>query len=315
MQSADFDHYRFNYDEKSRLQRIEYFRNGKLHKDRNFKVAIISIEYHDNIEIRYYKDEKGNPIPNNVGIYIEKIIHKRGSIEISYYDKNQNHMVDNRGIAGYTGKLDDKDLVEIYFNLDSDGNPAADKDGIYETKFKYNDDKEPIEIAHYDLEGNLAINNGLLGAAVARISYDELGNVSEWRSFDVSLKPLNGEGAIVRGDYDDCGNITALYYFNKKDMLKLLNKLDRDGNFVEQYYFGNDGKLQGIEEWGGCAIIQKVYDDNGKVIEKRCYGPDSLLTTSSKWNAPIVQLFYDDKGNIIGQKDVHVDEKLRIDSK
>lgn len=315
--AADINHYRFSYDKKNRLQKIEYFRKGTLHKDKYFNTAIISFEYGNNYELRYYKDENENIAENKYGFYSEKIIYKKNMLEIIKYDNHQNIVEDSLGVSIYFNELNDDGLIKSYANHDASGNPILDKNGVYEIKYKYDPEvyaEDAIEMSFHDLHGNL-IESRDDGVAAAKFSYDKFGNITKILSFNKSGEPLNSGEAIVRMKYDSGGNMIQINSSNSKDQLNIIFKFDEDGNIVEQYFFGDNGELQANQEWGDCAIIQNVFDKSGRLIERRCYGPDSCLTISSDWDCPIVQIFYDDNGVAIGKKEVHINEKLKIDPK
>lgn len=312
--AININHYRFSYDTNNELRKVEYYRKGTLHKDKYFNAAIISFEYGNNYELRYYKDENENLAENKYGFYSEKIISKKNMFETIKYDNHQNIAKDSLGVAIYFNELNDDGLIESYTNHDGGGNPILDKNGVYEIRFKYDPEvnaEDAIEMSFHDLHGNL-IESRDDGVAAANFSYDEFGNITKILSFNKLGEPLDSDEAIVRMKYDSGGNMIEINSSNSKDQLNIIFKFDQDGNIVEQYFFGDNGKLQANEEWGGCAIMQSVYDENGRLFEDRCYGPDSCLTINSDWNCPIVQIFYDDNGIAIGKKEVYIDEKFRI---
>ncbi|MBN1695117.1 hypothetical protein JW879_06940 [candidate division WOR-3 bacterium] len=310
--------YRFLYNKKGELIRVDYLMGGKL-RDGSFfgnNVAQVLIEHFETYEKRAYFDVNGLSVRDRYGVY---------SIRLELNDNNLPTSKLNCGVFGeftediygvvqYLWTLDGEGRIKKAIFYDFLGKRLTIEEGGFETAFKYDEDGNMIERSYFDSKGNLKENKD--GVAVLRQKFDDKGNIIEIRQFDAANKLIElGNGvAVTNQKFDEDGNIVETRYLGKDEKLKENNmgvaimrcRFDAYGNIVEQKYYDMSDKLT-EGKFYGFATRQWEYDEDGKLLETRFLDVNGNLKNTINEEAAILRMKYDKDGNL--EQILHLDKE------
>lgn len=296
------DYYHFEYDEEGRPIKVEYFKDGRLSPDRNFKVAQIIIQYTSDCGIWHFLDNYGNSVVNNRGIF---------SLEFKFNERGKKTEEKRYGYEGQLEKIirykydENGNKIELSI-YDEYENPIADNSGISIYRCKYDELGNKIEYSTYGVDG--CLKEGFSGYAIMRWKYDEQGNMMEKSAYgaDGKLKGDSTGCAMTRNKYDEFGNkIEESYYGVDENLWSIfiddfpaINrwKYDENGNVIEQSFYDIYGNLMVPRMDGGISYAKACwkFDENGNELEKSYYDPDENLIVSYRYK-------YDKYGRMIGE--------------
>jgi YD repeat-containing protein len=300
--------YRFSYNKKGELIKVEHFLGRKLRAESFFGelVAQVAIQHLAVYEERRYLDLKGNPVTDKYGVYYIRLPFDENNNPVSRLNYKYGIIAeDNNGVAQYVWTLDNEGrrIKAIFYGVT--GKRVTSKNEGFETHFKYDEAGSMIERSYLNSKGALQEDNN--GVAILRQKFDEKGNIIEMSYFD-SKDRLTERGthvAIVRQKFNEDGNIIEERYFDKDEKLNENNmgvaivrsKFDAYDNMVERRYYDSDDKLtEGI--FYGFAIRQYKYDKFGRLAETRFLDTNGNLTNAFNDEASILRMQYDKDGNL-----------------
>jgi len=317
--------YRFIYDKKGSLKRVEHLLGGMLKGESYFgkDVAVVKINNMLTHEKRSYYNVEGLPCVDKMGVnFIRLPFNESGySEEKLNCDVTGDFTEDSYGVTQYIWLLDDEGRrIETKF-YNYVGKRIAGNDEVFERQFQYDDDGNMIERRYLDSKGRLKSDAN--GIAVLRQKFDSNGNVIEIRHFnsDGELIEMTNGVVIVNTEYDDSGNPVEVRYLGKDGKLTENNmgvaivksEFDPYCNIKERrYYDANKELTEGT--FYGFAIMQWEYDEKGRRIETRFLDVNGELENALNEEAAIMRIKYDEYGNIEQVLRFNKEEKLLEDT-
>lgn len=272
--------------------------------------AGLNIEYHDNHEVHYYLDGHGNNLDSTFtphhAVYTLDEMGQR--TQLRYYSKDKAEMPNRLGAHRYTWSLSEDGLViENRFDVEGEAVRLRPDFEFYETRFKFKASGVVQFMYNYGLDGKPTNNS--TGAGIDRIFYDLAGNFIRWQVYDKDGKPVEGNGPKVHtGEYlyNDKGDKLAVRFFDRfgypmesSDGLHMAaNYYNVTGSFEKEIQYDVQGNITQIHvrefnpsktriSWdrfydgqnspkenpyfGGAAAINYIYDESGKMKERRHY--------------------------------------------
>ncbi len=240
--------------------------------------------------------------------------------EWRYLDSDGNPRADRAGIFGERRELDERgqELKTTY--LGASGQPVGNIDGVCTTTMAYDERGDVIELAYFDVSGKPAVS--WEGVARARLTHDDFGNLTEAVYFGPNNTPTlsrDGYARMVRS-YDEHGDLIREAYFgldgkptfNRDGYASITTSYDNDGNRTALSYFDCDGKPTLMNQ--GCATMRYVDNERGDPLELTYFGTDGQRIAHKKGYGRISNK-YDDKGNMTESAyfDVHDRPTLHAD--
>ena len=329
---------RQEYDERGNVKKVLYLGvdgNPTLIKD---GYAEFRQEYdsHGNVTKMFYFGVDGMPTVINEGYAgWEAENDDFGRETYNVWLGVDGHPTLKDGVAGYRKKYDARGNVVSWSYFGVDGKPKLHDHGYAEVRYKYDMrgnkleeryfgvDGEPKEMIdgtatkhyYFDTKGRasgylcLDINDRPKETtfdffAEKRVSYNELGNVTNEAYYGANGKPIKiiEEYAACRYEYDVRGNVTRVSYFgedgkptlHKEGYAGLIAEYDARGNRTRELYFGEDGqpKLNNYE----VAEVRMEYDSRGNVTRVSYFGEDGKPTLHKEGYAGLIAE-YDARGN------------------
>lgn len=293
--------------------------------DRGFDFAAVTIEYQDGYVKYNFKNARMAATPGYYGAYAirYKIDEEKKKSKVAYfYNKQGEQFSTGLGCAQLLFTYDDKGaLIKVgYANTNGERVTTTHKD--YETRFKYDSGKKPIEIANYGKDDSLMVD--VTGIAKTTYKMDDKGRVTEARHFgsDESLKEKNtpklqadsvltaiSAGAITKYTYDGDNMMPSKIAFYGKDEQPLgikawgniasyKLKYTKERNVAEISTYGTDDAPVPLDrDIIGDNVVKLImsYDNHGNLIKISFYGKDDNMIIASKLNAAESRRKYDDK--------------------
>jgi len=303
--------YYFTYGADGKIRRIEYRQAGIPAPDPFFKVPRIDFEYQPGKEIRWYRDDKGQPVSDVDGIQGEELTLNAGGFPTDVYNLNasKSHTRDVTGVIHYIRTLDDKGRVVSARRTGLLGTEINDKNGFFERRIVYDDQSRPIECSNYDSSGNLLNDND--GVAITRTTYtlypDSTQMVESY--FDASGQAVGEKSTGVhqrQRTVDKRGFLLSEAYFDV-DGSPILDldhgvheeryEYDERGNKQSESCFGVDGQLRNQKTSDYARVVFR-HDNRNRVSERAFFGDDGTSQIALDVGAAIVRLEYDDQGNV-----------------
>lgn len=318
------DCYRFSYNNKGKLTKVEHLKAGRLSELSYFgnAVAQVLITYYIDFKKISYSNSRGNPVMSNNLVYSKRIEHDRDNnlLLVFMLDEYDVLIKDNNGVTAYISNLDTNGRRIITSNFNENGEEIEDNGGIFKTFLKYGKYGNIIEERYYSIDDQLKEHDNL-NIAIIKRTFDELGNKIEERYYNAEnelKKRKDIDVAIIKWGYDEFSNIIEERYYDTEENLAQKEKLgvaiikweyDENGNIIEQRFYGEDERLTESEDLG-ISIIKWEYDNSGNTIEQRYYGIDDKLTEHEGLGFAIIQWKYNEKGNKIEMRYFDSNEEL-----
>lgn len=193
-------------------------------------------------------------------------------------------------------------IKESYYDLD--GNPYAMTSGEWCVEYTYDDAGNNTSWHYLDINGNLMIRNGAY--AELRREYNNKKQIIRESYYGTELQPLaltTGEAA-VEYEYDNYGNTSVWRYYDIDNNLMIRNgtyaEMHREYDFrkqiIRESYYGTDQKPMALAS--GEHMVEYEYDDRGNTVEWRYYGTDGNLVIRNNAYA-VMRREYNDEKQII----------------
>jgi hypothetical protein len=268
--------YKILYDKKGKAKSVEYLKLGKLSPMRNSYAAKIILTDSVGVEIVKFVDKYGYPCANWCGIYSEyRVLDKDGKTAVSTdYDEFDSLMVNCLGFGKARDYYDDKGFAVRTQVLDNAGAPTISKIGICDIRNTFDSIGNLIEMANYDLDGNLLLIKKL--GAIGRYKYNEIGEVIENSYFGTDggfVTDSIREYPVERPEYDSLGNETGLALMDSISRIRQKELYDEDHNLIELRSYGLDENLES-DSLTGIAMVKFKYDMYGIRTETAFFGAD-----------------------------------------
>ncbi len=345
--------YKLTYNNK-KLKTIETFRVGKLHDSLPYSmVAKIVVEDIQNGKKHINKDINNKPATDLRGGHYYTLVKKEENVIVStryglfgaitggYLDIAQiEATLDKKGrllkSLAYDGRLvqiknKQNELYETRYRYDNDSNlielamynlvnkPANDKYGVAIYRHKYDKYGIPLEISCHGTDGELK-DSDLSGVAITRMKYDDLYNLIEIGTYGINEQLRNNkEGyAIIRFKYNEKRDCIKTSHYDADE--KPVENKDGIAVYLSKYdEAGNTLEKSGYgvkgtlkEDASGVAIYKQLRDTKGDLIEVSFFGANNKLKENNDGIA-IVRFKYDEKGNAIETSQYNVNDVLRED--
>jgi hypothetical protein len=264
---------------------IECKLNNKLisssRRNKNKIENLIYDKYGNYVEISTYS--KNDSVPRFKKLFIRKYDDSGNQIQLTILNKkgrNLNFIYDQEGIS---------------INYDSLSSPP------FKIFSKYDLNGREYETVLLDEKNQISEPIGFEFPAISKSIYDEIGNLTEFSTFDVQGK-INSKNVWK---HDDFGNLIEEALYDQNDELIFdIKKWKYDSSFreIEEIHCNKDGTIQEL-------IKTKYFSENGKkVIEKSFYNSNKELTEDSRGcaiertvydeNSHIGKTYYFDKNNV-----------------
>lgn len=218
-------------------------------------------------------------------------------LEYAQYDCRGNLFENSRYCMEY-GDKKNPDKRTVYYNLDIEGNISRDYEGVFVSKYDYDNEGNNISETYYDRDGTtpMLCDKGYFG--IRRVyENDKL----------VELYYINREGALTSStngyakkeySYDSKGNIIAETFIDSNGdkceidgYCSILYKYDVFNNLIQKNWKNIDGKNSSryvvkkykYDYWGNLLEDANFNDDetsrteNNDNIHRICYEYDSLF--------------------------------------
>ena len=303
-------------------------------KDAVVKKSVKTNDHDNIIETAYFRlDGKLCVFKDGYAKCTYKYDNHDNPTEEAFFDANDKSCLCEEGYAKKTIKYDEQGnhIEDAYFGIDD--KPALYKGEYAKITSKYDKQGNIIELAYFGVDGKPCMCKK--GYAKMTMEFDDQGNQTEMRTFGADDKPcscdddypmtgssvtFHNNGSVAKRihyftvkpynnvlgkwvmEYDEQGNITAIYSLDMKDQpclsdlgfAKKTNKYDEKGNNVEETYFGVDGKP--CLHMEGYAKVVKKFDGQGNLIEVEFFGIDDQPCLHRDGFAKI-RFEYDEQGN------------------
>ncbi len=271
------NHYRFSYDDQSRLIALAFMRGDELLRGSTTGASRIMINYEGNKEIHHFFDHNGGPAQWD-GVFKAVYELDENGIRkgLEFYDKEGNLTENQNGIARFEWQIMPTELVrENRYNLEGEETVLNEFCPFYELRFGYNDHGWVTDMANYqgDTMYNCTVENcGDIGVSYFSFKYNESGDLT---SFEV--RSLTGQ-------------LSNLYW----GWARFENKYDENGNVTERAMYDQDNEpLSGM----AVPVTQMVYDEHGAVVEVKYLDIDRNLVNHPQSGISVFRYVYDESGH------------------
>jgi hypothetical protein len=280
------NHYRFSYDNESRLISVEYMRGNELLRGSSTDAARIRISYDGNKEIHHFFDHRGEPT-KRAGVFTSVYeLDDNGSRKgLQFLDKEGNPTENRNGIAWYEWQvLLTGQVKENRYNLYGKETVLNEFCPFYELRFSYDDNGWVTDMANYqgDTMYNCTVENcGDIGVSFFAFEYNDVGDLTSF-----AVRSLTGQ-------------LSNLYW----GWARFENKYDQNGYIIERTMFDQDDEpLSGME----VPVTQTVYNEHGSVVERKNMDINRNLINHPNSGVSIVKYAYNESG--------YPSDTLRFDS-
>lgn len=274
--------------------------------------AITRSKYDENgneVECSFF-DMDGDPVLDRLSNahMMRKSYDAAGNVlEERYFGVNDTPIMSNEGGAILRMKYDPRghEIERAFF--DENDKPVSDRLlGAHMIRRAYDAAGRIVEECYFGKDGALIAEAG--DYAIVRMQYDGQGNEIERAFFGKDAEPVEcglPPVHMTRTAYNEGGRAVEIRYFGKEGTLTTVNrgyaiermKCDEKGNEVEHAFFDEEDE----PAEGGMPrshMTCAAYNEAGKVIERRYFGKDGMLTTVGLGYA-IERMAYDEQGNLI----------------
>lgn len=258
VEAETLKHYRFVYNEKGELSKIQYFDKNQPDDNSYYGTHEVRYSHTENQLTRSYYNREGKKATTYRHYYLGNDIHK----EIFQLDENRDKIslilkdsVNNQiesGIGTYLFefyKINDTTFIQKHYKKDGSPNVLTSYFPFHNAKISQKNGYL-YSIANVNEEGNLTMNENA-GYAIVVFDFDAFGNELGWSFRDVSVN-LSNRKEYLSMDY---GFAKVVYQFNWEN-----EKLGLHRGFEEAYF---DEKNNPTENNRGIHRIQYEYDQNG----------------------------------------------------
>src|SRR5665213_51664 len=244
--------YRVSYDDQSRVTEWSFLRAGILAQDPVFTVAKTDISYDGLFTTFRFFQKNGRRDQIDNGHYGEKfkmdVQAKLGTL-YPYDQSDHPQQPDGNGVYRYNWVLDDKGNVMQEIYMSDGGVPVSRNDGVFTTKYLYDDSGRQIEEDHYGMDGKL-VESG----------WASMKTTCNYEGRDSTILWLNAKGELL---------------VDSENAAKADFEYDEQGYLISKTLY---------DSYGG--IIRKIkwtFDERGNMTEERSYGPDESLVTEKDY--------------------------------
>ena len=181
------------------------------------------------------------------------------------------------GIARIVYEQDSRGRVQRTRFYDRNGQPKADRDGVYGHAFRYNARGQTIEEQRLAADG--ALINQRDGTARVETDFDAAGGIVERRFFDARNRPTaTSQAAIVRYRNDPYGRELERWFLDEhaepvqapeSGRWRVVFVRDRWGRPTQERSLGRDGQPVNRRDVGWSHRTWH-YGNMGEVVEVRC---------------------------------------------
>jgi len=272
------NNYTFTYDDSQRLVLVTYGRGDSLLPKSRLGASKVVMTYEDNLEIRTYFDENGQPTTVNGDVF--KAVYEMDSAGfrtgLKFYSETGEPIENRNGIAYYIWSKDVfGNLKENRFNLAGEETVLNEFCPFYELRFTYDDAGRVVKMANYEedaLYDCTAENCGSIGVCYFDFVMNENGDLLEF---------------IVKSS---TGQLSNLYW----GWARFEQTFDEYGNVIERVSYDQDDELLSGK---GIPIIQSTYDEAGSLLEQRYLDANRQLMESSEDSVAVRRYKYDEYGH------------------
>lgn len=271
------DHYRFSYDDQSRLVALEYMRGDELLSGSSSGASRILISYEGNKEIHHFFDRNGEPVKwSGVDRAVYELDENGNRKTLKFYDKEGTPIENNNGIARFEWKIMPTEQVrENRYNLKGEETVLNEFCPFYELRFTYNDLGWMTDMANYqgDTMYNCTVENcGDIGVSYFSFAYNDGGDLTSF-----TVRSLTGQ-------------LSNLYW----GWARYENKYDENGYVLERAMFDQDNEpLAGMS----VPVTQMVYNEHGSVVERKNMDINRNLINNPRTGVSVIKYLYDEAGH------------------
>jgi hypothetical protein len=280
------NHYRFTYDDESRLVAVEYMRGDELLRGSSTGASRIKISYEGNKETHHFFDENGEPIKwGGVSTAVYELDENGTRKALRFFDEEGNPTENRNGIAWFEWNiLPTEQVRENRYNLKGEETVLNEFCPFYELRFTYNDRGWVTNMANYqgDTMYNCTVENcGDIGVSFFAFEYNDAGDLASF-----TVRSLTGQ-------------LSNLYW----GWARFENKYDENGNTIEHVLYDQDDEpLAGMS----VPVTQMVYDERGLLVERKNMDINRNLINNPQSGVSVVRYVYDESG--------HPSDTLRFNS-
>lgn len=296
--------YRFAYDQKNRLCKLEYFVRGKPVLDPWFDASLVIIRYKykgSSEAWHFYHKYLGTPL------YIERKSYLLVTFGRDGYPLRKGYIGERSpGVSGVQWDWE-SDGRCVRYPIDKKGTVRANPLGVFSYEYIYDGAGNLVTITARD--SSKAICEDSNGVAIAKYEYDSLGNLTSMSFFDTSDNPVESRdlgAAQVKRRYDSLGNMIQESFFdrdyhlheNNEGIVTIRYEYFDSGELKKVSYLGESGELK-ENKTSGIAVIEFVYDSTSRILTENCYGANGRLKNKTREGFASVHLSFDEKGNVL----------------
>ena len=271
------NHYKFIYDEESRLISVEYIRGDELLRGSSTGASRIRISYDGNKETHHFFDHNGEST-KWAGVHTAVYELNENGIRkgLQFLDKDGNLTENRNGIAWFEWQvLLTGQVRENRYNLDGEETVLNEFCPFYELRFSYDDKGWVTDMANYqgDTMYNCTVENcGDIGVSFFAFEYNDAGDMTSF-----SVRSLTGQ-------------LSNLYW----GWARFENKYDENGYTIESAMFDQDDEpLAGMS----VPVTQMVYDVHGSLVESKNMDINRNLINHPRSGVSVVRYAYDESGH------------------
>lgn len=315
-------HYRFSYDDKARLSKIQIFNGTKPSAyygsfDTYYWFGSgVEVEYQENSEIHYFLDANGTRIESPYIPHYGRYTFNNNGIRstLGYFSKSNEPMNNRFGAHRFQWKVEEDGLIaEKRYNLENNLIILRPDVEFYETRFKFDEHGKVEFMYNYGLDGKIANNSS--GAAIDRIFYDLEGNFIRWQVYDKNGLAVEGNGPNVHtGEYlyNDVGDKLAVRFFDRSGypmessdgLHHAANHYDDSGRFAKETQYDINGNIIQVHQ-------RQFASNHTRVVWDRFFdGQNQPKINPYFGGAAAVNYIYDNQGNLKERR--HYDQKLEF---
>jgi len=271
------NHYKFTYDDESRLISLEYMRGDELLRGSSTGASRIKISYEGNKETHHFFDQNGEPIKwGGVSTVVYELDENGSRKALRFFDEEGNPVENRNGIARFEWNiLPTEQVRENRYNLKGEETILNEFCPFYELRFTYDDRGWVTNMANYqgDTMYNCTVENcGDIGVSFFAFEYNDAGDLASF-----TVRSLTGQ-------------LSNLYW----GWARYENKYDDNGNTIEHVLYDQDDEpLAGMS----VPVTQMVYDERGLLVERKNMDINRNLINHPQSGVSVLRYIYDESGH------------------
>lgn len=309
------NHYRFEYDDRSRLVSISFY-NGNIRRTPNHTANLfvlaseIKIQYLSNKEIVTFYDRFGNQreVLGNVAKFIYTL-NSHGFRKTLYFEDLKGKQVENSWKI-YEYKWNYKrDGAVIENRLGKDRKQISIRPGFefYGVRLRFDQRGRIALLQNVDRQGNLVENES--GAAQDVIETNVQGNFLAWNVLDKNGNPEKGNGPdVARGiqTFDEFGNEIGIRHedengnpiYNSYGICMSRTQFDYTGNMISRTFYDEKGNPAPHKRAG--YVTLRLFWDKTRTYRTglEYYDAEGRKTEHLQRGYATVKQEYDENGNL-----------------